>query len=537
MALMGRLACKRKDYMSLLNLEGQEIDERIMRAVEEMGFEQFSPIQEKAIPEMLKGIDLIGQAQTGTGKTAAFGIPLLQTIDPEVSGVQALILCPTRELAIQASEEIRKFAKYMADVRVLPIYGGQDISKQIRSLKGNVKVVVGTPGRIMDHMRRHTLKLNNLKVVVMDEADEMLNMGFREDMETILSQIDQDHQTVLFSATMPQAILDITGEFQKNPVLIKTIKKELTVPAIRQYYYEVRRENKKEVVARLLDYYNPKRTLIFTNTKRMVEDLAEDLKGRGYFAEGLHGDLSQAVRDRVMDSFRNGTSEILIATDVAARGIDVDDVEAVINYDVPQDIEYYVHRIGRTGRAGRDGRAFTLIVGREIYKIRDIENVCKTKLKARTIPTVSDITEAKANKVLSEVMGIIKEKDLTEMTHIIENKMEEEDCTAIELAAAFLKLHMGKELEEIPAETYRPSYKKRGDGRGQKSFGRNSRGGDSRESRGKRRFDKDGRGKDGARKDKGGKDYSWKDGKKKDEKKRDNKDKPKFKRTKENKEK
>lgn len=441
--------------MSLLNLEGNEIDERILKAVEEMGFEQFSPIQVKAIPKMLEGVDLIGQAQTGTGKTAAFGIPLLQKIDPKKRGVQALVLCPTRELAIQASEELRKFAKYMSDIRVLPIYGGQDINKQIRSLKGNIKIVVGTPGRVMDHIRRRTLKLTAIETVVLDEADEMLNMGFREDMETILFQIENEHQTVLFSATMPQAILDITGQFQNNPILIKTIKKELTVPAIRQYYYEVRRENKKELVSRLLDYYNPKRTLIFTNTKRMVEEIADELKGRGYFAEGLHGDLSQAVRDRVMDSFRKGSCEILIATDVAARGIDVDDVEAVINFDVPQDIEYYVHRIGRTGRAGRGGRALTLVVGREIYKIKDIESVCKTKLKARSIPSVTDITTAKAGKVLGEVLQILKEKDLMEMTHIIEERMEEEDCTAIELAAAFLKMHMGEELEEIPTESYR----------------------------------------------------------------------------------
>lgn len=461
--------------MSLLNLEGNTIDERILRAVEEMGFEQFSPIQEKAIPKMLEGVDLIGQAQTGTGKTAAFGIPLLQKINPEKAGVQALVLCPTRELAIQASEELRKFAKYMSDIKVLPIYGGQDINKQIRSLKGNVKIVVGTPGRVMDHMRRHTLKLGAIETVVLDEADEMLNMGFREDMETILSQIENKHQTVLFSATMPQAILDITGQFQNNPILIKTIKKELTVPAISQYYYEVRRENKKEIVSRLLDYYNPKRTLIFTNTKRMVEEIADDLKGRGYFAEGLHGDLSQAVRDRVMDSFRKGTCEILIATDVAARGIDVDDVEAVINFDVPQDIEYYVHRIGRTGRAGRNGRAFTLVVGREVYKIRDIEFVCKTKLKARTIPSVTDITAAKAGKVLGEVLQVLKEKDLMEMTHIIEERMEEEDCTAIELAAAFLKLHMGDELEEIPVESYRGytrgKGREKGREKGKKIFG------------------------------------------------------------------
>ncbi len=457
--------------MDLLNCEQQLIDERIIRAVKEMGFEQLSPIQEQAIPRILEGIDVIGQAQTGTGKTAAFGLPMLQMTQADSENLQGLVLCPTRELAIQAAEELRKFSKYMHGIRILPIYGGQDITRQIKALKNCPQIIVGTPGRVMDHMRRHTIRLEKLKMVVLDEADEMLNMGFREDMETILSQITCEHQTVLFSATMPQAILNITGEFQKNPELIKTISKELTVPLIKQYYYEVRRENKKEVVARLLDYYNPKLTLIFCNTKRMVEELAEDLKGRGYFADGIHGDLSQAMRDRVMESFRNGTTDILIATDVAARGIDVDDVEAVINYDVPQDNEYYVHRIGRTGRAGRKGRAFTLVVGREIYKIRDIERSCKTQMKAKAVPSVADIAEVKAQKILSQVMEVMKNQDLSDATAIIEEKMEADDCTAIELAAAFLKLGMGdSDKEDIPTESYESERKgrRRKDGRGRR---------------------------------------------------------------------
>lgn len=447
--------------MDLLNLENDVIDERLIRAVKEMGFEQFSPIQEQAIPEILEGKDVIGQAQTGTGKTAAFGLPILQTVSPDEQNLQALILCPTRELAIQAADEIRKFAKYMHGIKVLPIYGGQDMGRQIKALKGCPQIIVGTPGRVMDHMRRRTIRLNDIKMVVLDEADEMLNMGFREDMETILSQIDHEHQTVLFSATMPKSILDITGEFQKDPVLIKTVKKELTVPLIKQYYYEVRKENKKEVVARLLDYYNPKLTLIFCNTKRMVEELSEDLKGRGYCADGIHGDLSQNQRDRVMESFRNGSTDILIATDVAARGIDVDDVEAVINYDVPQDNEYYVHRIGRTGRAGRKGRAFTLVVGREIYKIREIESICKTSMKAKVVPTVADITEAKSKKILDGVVEVMRAQDLASTMAIIEAKMEEEDCTAMELAAAFLRSQLGEEKEEIPVVSYEEERRKR----------------------------------------------------------------------------
>lgn len=449
--------------MELLSLEESIVDPRIVRAVKEMGFKQFSPIQEQAIPEVLAGKDVIGQAQTGTGKTAAFGIPLLQSIDLEVRGMQGLVLCPTRELAIQAAEEIRKFAKYMTGIRVLPVYGGQEIYKQITALKGNIQIIVGTPGRVMDHMRRHTIKLDKLKMVVLDEADEMLDMGFREDMEAILSQIPVEHQTVLFSATMPKAILDITGQFQNNPVLIKTVKKELTVQSIKQCYYQIRKEDKQEATARLLEYYAPKRTLIFCNTKKMVEELAENLKKRGFFAAGLHGDLTQSVRDRVMKSFKNGTTTVLIATDVAARGIDVDDVEAVINYDVPQDIEYYVHRIGRTGRAGRSGRSFTLVVGKEIFKVRDIEKICKSKMNERTIPGAADIEAVKGKKILDEVTQVMNEKNLRDATKMIERKMQEENCTALELAAAFLKLHLGEEKEDIAEEKYRPKSKAKQD--------------------------------------------------------------------------
>lgn len=439
-----------------LRYEDSGIDARILKAVGEMGFEQMTPIQAQAIPVLLEGRDIIGQAQTGTGKTAAFGIPVLQRIDPDNKNVQAIILCPTRELAIQAAEEVRRFAKFMAGIKVLPIYGGQDISKQIRNLKSDVQIVVGTPGRVMDHMRRHTLKLNNITMVVLDEADEMLNMGFREDIETILRDIPQKHQTALFSATMPKPILDITHTYQDDAVMVKVVKKELTIPLVKQYYYEVRSKNKEEVTCRLLDYYNPKRSLIFCNTKRMVDELTESLKGRGYFAEGIHGDLSQNQRDTVMSRFRNGSADILIATDVAARGIDVDDVEAVFNYDVPQDIEYYVHRIGRTGRAGKKGRAFTFVYGREIYKIREIEKSCKTKMKARSIPSAANITAAKAEKLLNTVMDIIHENDLESMIKIIEQKMNDEDCTAMELAAAFLKQQMGEEIQDIPVEKYTP---------------------------------------------------------------------------------
>ena len=442
---------------SKISYRNSAIDGRIIRAVEEMGFETMTPIQEQAIPVMLEGRDLIGQAQTGTGKTAAFGIPIIQKIDPEERGLQAIILCPTRELAIQAAEEIRRFAKYMHEVKVLPVYGGQDISRQIRALSKGVQVVVGTPGRVMDHMRRHTLKTNKVRMVVLDEADEMLNMGFREDIETILKDMPEERQTALFSATMPRPILEITKEYQKEDAeYIRVTPKEVTIPLIKQAYYQVQRKDKEEVLTRLIDYYHPKRSLIFCNTKRMVDELSEHLKERGYQAEGLHGDLSQGQRDTVMNLFRGGRMDILIATDVAARGIDVDDVEAVFNYDVPDDIEYYVHRIGRTGRAGKAGRSFTLVVGREMYKIRDIERVCHTKIRERNIPSAADITSVKAEKVLAEAIDTIQNKNLDTAMDFLREKLVDSEYTALELAAAFMRMKMGDDIKDIKVEKFNP---------------------------------------------------------------------------------
>lgn len=426
-----------------MNFEELCLDPRILRAVTEMGFEQVSPIQAQAIPIAVKGMDIIGQAQTGTGKTAAFGIPLLQRIDSHNKKLQAVVLCPTRELAIQCANEMRKFAKFMHGIKILPIYGGQDISKQIRSLKGGTQVIIGTPGRVIDHINRHTLKMQNVDIIVLDEADEMLNMGFREDIETILENLPEEHQTLLFSATMPKPIIEIASNYLKNPEMIKVVKKELTVPEIEQYYYEVNPYKKSEVLSRLIDMYDPGLSLVFCNTKRKVDELVEDLKGRGYFVAGLHGDLKQSQRDRVMNSFRNGHTDILVATDVAARGIDVDDVEAVFNYDVPQDDEYYVHRIGRTGRAGKTGRAFTLVVGREIYKLKDIQRYCKTRIKRQPIPSVNDITEIKAEKILEKASSIVENENLTKMVGILEEHLDEKNYSSLEMAAALLKMHMG----------------------------------------------------------------------------------------------
>ncbi len=441
--------------METVKFEDLNLEEKILRAVTDMGFEAASPIQAQAIPVQMDGRDMIGQAQTGTGKTAAFAIPLLQKMDSGSKKTQAIILCPTRELAIQVAEEIRRLARFTSGVKVLPVYGGQEIVKQIRSLKGGVQIIVGTPGRVMDHMRRKTIRTDDIHTVVLDEADEMLNMGFLEDMETILSQMPEERQTVMFSATMPQAIADIAKRFQKDPVMVKVVKKELTVPKVTQYYYEVKPRNKVEVMCRLLDLYSPKLSVVFCNTKKQVDELVQALQGRGYFAEGLHGDLKQEQRDRVMDSFRNGATEILVATDVAARGIDVDDVEAVFNYDIPQDDEYYVHRIGRTGRAGREGRAFSLAVGNEVYKLRDIQRFCKTKIVPQPIPSLNDVTAIKAEKILDEVQEVLAEGGLERMADIIEKRLLAEEYTSMELAAAFLKMAMGDDYEDI-AEDMRP---------------------------------------------------------------------------------
>ena len=426
------------------------LDNRIVRAIREMGFEKLSPIQEQAIPYLLQGEDIIGQAQTGTGKTAAFGIPAIQHINPDVKKLQTIILCPTRELAIQAAEELRKIAKYMHGIKVLPVYGGQDISRQIAGLRG-VQIIVGTPGRVMDHMRRHTIKLDLVNMVVLDEADEMLNMGFREDMELILGQIPGEHQTALFSATMPKPILEITDRFQKDAKLVKVAAKELTIPLVSQKFYRVKNQDKDAACVRLLEYYQPKLTLIFCNTKKKVDELADLLKQQGFQAEGLHGDLSQAQRDVAMNRFRNGGASILIATDVAARGIDV---EAVINYDIPQDIEYYVHRIGRTGRAGRKGRSFTFANSREIYKIREIERVCHTTITEKKLPGAAKVLKAKADKYLNNAWELHEHEDVELMKSFLQRKMEEEGCDALDLAAAMLKYQVGDKGEEIAADDY-----------------------------------------------------------------------------------
>ena len=469
-----------------MNYSELNVPEQIHKAVERMGFTEMTEVQEKAIPPMMEGKDIIAKAPTGTGKTCAFGIPLILGLDQSRNYPQAVVMAPTRELAQQITEDLQDLAHFYPDIRVVTVYGGANIQKQIEKLKKGAQIVVATPGRLQDHMNRRTVDLSHVTTVVLDEADEMLNMGFLEDMETILSALPEERQTVMFSATMPQAIADIAKKFQKDPVMVRVVKKELTVPKVTQYYYEVKPRNKVEVMCRLLDLYSPKLSVAFCNTKKQVDELVQALQGRGYFAEGLHGDLKQEQRDRVMDSFRNGATEILVATDVAARGIDVDDVEAVFNYDIPQDDEYYVHRIGRTGRAGREGRAFSLAVGSEVYKLRDIQRFCKTKIVPQSIPSLNDVTAIKAEKILDEVQEIMNDGELERMTAIIEKRLLAEDYSSLELAAAFLKMSMGDDYEDI-AEDVRPlrdleDLGRRGgsrgrDGRGQRDGRGNYRGG------------------------------------------------------------
>ena len=432
-----------------MKFEELNIDERILRAIEDMGFEETSPIQTQAIPAVCEGIDVVGQAQTGTGKTAAYTIPMLMKIDPQIKKPQAIVLCPTRELAVQVAEEIRKLAKYMSDIKVLPVYGGQEIVRQIKSLKTGVQIIVGTPGRVMDHMRRKTVKFDNINMVILDEADEMLDMGFREDMETILTETPQDRQTVMFSATMPKAIMDIARNFQKDARVIKVVRKELTVSNIEQFYYDVRPKNKTEVLCRLIDIYNPRLSVVFCNTKRQVDELISELKGRGYFADGIHGDMKQQQRDRVMDDFRSGNVDILIATDVAARGIDVDDVDMVFNYDIPQDEEYYVHRIGRTGRAGRSGMALSFISGKEVYKLKDIERYCKTKILAKPVPSLDDVKNTKLDNMFDKIKQTIEEGGLTDMVNLVEEHVNQEEYTSMDMAAALLKMLIGDTLDRV----------------------------------------------------------------------------------------
>ncbi len=444
--------------METLKFSELSLSPEMLKAVAEMGFEEATPIQSLSIPPVMEGKDVIGQAQTGTGKTAAFGIPILETLDMKEKLPQAIVLCPTRELAIQVAEEMRMLGKYKKNVAVLPVYGGQPIDRQIQALRRLPQIIIGTPGRVIDHLERGTLKLTSVRKVILDEADEMLDMGFREDIELILKTVPATRQTVFFSATMPKAFMDMTRRFQKNPLVVKAIHGKLAAPRIEQEYFEVKESSKLEVLARVIDMYGVSLGLVFCNTKRKVDEVVSHLQTRSYAADGIHGDMNQTQRDRVMNKFRSGAVEILVATDVAARGIDVENVEAVFNYDVPQDEEYYVHRIGRTGRAGKEGRAFTFVSGKEIYKLRDIQRYIKTTIKRGQVPSLKDVEQMKAAQVFDEIREELESQDIQRYINMIEHLMGEE-YTSLEAAGALLKMALKQQAQSEALPAAKPAQK------------------------------------------------------------------------------
>ena len=409
----------------------------LLKAIDRLGFEQASPIQAEAIPILMQGRDVVGQSQTGSGKTAAFGAPAIEKVEVEKRTTQVLILCPTRELAVQVSEEIHKLAFFRRGLHALPIYGGQSYDRQLYGLRQGAHIVIGTPGRVMDHMRRGTLKLDSLKMVVLDEVDVMLNMGFRDDIELILQSTPKERQTVFFSATIPRPIQTLIEKYSRDPASVRIEQKAMTVPTVEQVYYEVDRRYKIELLTRLIDIHDLKLGIIFCNTKRMVDDLADHLNAQGYSADRLHGDMSQMMRDRVMNKFRKSGLEFLVATDVAARGIDVDDVEVVFNYDLPYDGEDYVHRIGRTGRRGRSGRAISFASGREVFQIRNIERYTNTRIHRAKMPTVGEVEEARANVFLDKLRATLKAGDFRRQDHLIERLLEE-GFSSTDIASALL---------------------------------------------------------------------------------------------------
>jgi ATP-dependent RNA helicase DeaD len=424
--------------IKLMKIENVNLNENIQKALDEMGFESCTQIQQEAIPVILEGKDIIGQSNTGTGKTAAFGIPILEKIDKNLRLPQAIVLLPTRELAVQVANEFRKIGKYMEGIKTVSVYGGADIRDQINKLKNGAQIIVGTPGRIIDLIDRNVIKLSELKVSVLDEADEMLKMGFREDIELILDKVNHTTQTLLFSATIPDGISKIIKKFQNNPVIIKTMREGITAKEVKQSYFLVKHTDKVEALTRIIDTYTPKLTLIFCNTKKSVDDLYDQLIEKGYNCDKIHGDIKQTQRLDTLNKFNNGVTDVLIATDVAARGLDIKEVEAVINYEVPGKEDYYVHRIGRTGRAGREGSSFTLASGKEIKKIENIERYTKKQIRKRSVPTVDKVNEVKQDKFIRNIVDVI-EKDGVGENRVLAGKLMEKGYDAETLIAAMIK--------------------------------------------------------------------------------------------------
>ena len=436
------------------SFEDLGISTSILKAIDQMGFEEPTKIQSASIPILLSGRDMAGQAQTGTGKTAAFAIPVLEKIDSKSKETQALVLCPTRELAVQVTGEFIKLAEYIGNIQITPVYGGQPIQRQIKQLKRGSQIVVGTPGRLIDHLQRGTLKIDGLKMVVLDEADEMLNMGFRDDIENILSYTSGQTQTIMFSATISADIKKMMNRWFDNPEMIKVEGTSTAAEGIEHRIVEVRDSMRTEAISRILDIHDYRLALIFCNTKRKCDALVKEMKARGYSSDALHGDMSQKVRDRVMNKFRKRRIEILIATDVAARGLDVDEVDLVFNYDIPHDPENYVHRVGRTGRAGKTGKAFTFSAGRKKKNIRYIEKQLKTKIPVIAMPSEADVKEKKQDEFLEQITSVLEAGGLRPYIEQIESVLND-SFTPIEVAAALLKIQgqNGKVKQDKPART------------------------------------------------------------------------------------
>ncbi|PAT02252.1 hypothetical protein CI105_02605 [Candidatus Izimaplasma bacterium ZiA1] len=458
--------------------ENNEINQALL----EMGFESFTEIQEKTMPVIRKGIDVIGHSQTGTGKTAAFALPILESVDVNNESIQAVILCPTRELAVQVKDEIKRMAKYVKGLKVVAVYGGEPISKQIQQLKKKPQIIVGTPGRTIDHMNRRLIKLSNVKTLVLDEADEMLKMGFKEEIEAVLEGANPDRQTIMFSATMPKHILNITSKYMTNPEHIRVVPNDETNQDITQYYYTVKEENKIEAVSRLLTIYQSKLTLIFCNTKRKVDAVTKELIERGYNVDKIHGDLPQTTRLDVLKKFHTGVLDILVATDVAARGLDIKNVQTVINYEVPEKAEFYVHRIGRTGRIGRKGYSFTLVHRNDVKRLDAVVRYTKATIKKRNIPTIDKIEKLKSVQGIEEINDIIHNNEIAKFNELAEKLLEINE--PINIIAALLSKIERNTLDDKNVADINLDLQSRGS-RGSDGGSRNSRG--SRDSRGSKR--------------------------------------------------
>lgn len=451
--------------MEKLPFDQLGLSPEIIKAVAKMGFEEASPIQTAVIPVALTARDIVGQSSTGSGKTAAFGIPAIERVEPQKRAVQVLILCPTRELAVQVAEEMGRLAFFKRGVREVPIYGGQSYERQFRALEAGAQIVIGTPGRVMDHMERGTLRLDALKLVILDEADRMLDMGFRDDIEKILSAAPKERQSLFFSATMPRAIQDLIGRYTRDPAWIKIEAQAQNAPQVDQVYFEVDRRSKIEALTRLIDVHDFRYGIIFCSTKIMVDDLDEHLHSRGYAVDRLHGDITQTQRNRVMEKFRDRKFEFLIATDVAARGLDVDDLEVVFNFDLPNDAEDYTHRVGRTGRAGRSGRAFTFVSGQEIYKLQSMMRYAKLKIRRERLPSLDEVEEARANVFFERIRTTLDAKQFKPHDRMIDRLLDQgyastDICSALihllqggEGAAAAPAKQEQKPVKEAPAWT------------------------------------------------------------------------------------